>query len=88
MKGIPEVNVVVARNDLRTAFELYDPCTRTRIAVSIDCAPQRNAVCTEQCAPVYATRAYRISAMPTRVGLRVRYPRCAGWSDGFGAMQR
>lgn len=88
MKGIPEVNVVVARNDLRAAFELYAPCTRTRIAVRIDCVPQHGAVRADQRAAVYATRTYRTSTAQTHVGQRVGYPRCAGWRDGFGATQR
>lgn len=88
MQGIPELNVVVGRNDLRAAFDLYDPCTRTRIAVHIDCAPQGRAANARTLAPSYAARAYRLPAAQTRASLRVRYPRCAGWSEGFGSTQR
>ncbi|SKC91905.1 hypothetical protein SAMN05446935_7274 [Burkholderia sp. YR290] len=91
MKGIPEVNVVVERNDAfnhtPAAFDMYDPSTRTRIAVHIDCTPQ-GAACANQRAPVYAARAYRMQPSRCRIGARVRYPRCAGWGDGFGSTQR
>ena len=88
MKGIPEVKVVVGRNDLQTAFDLYDPVTRTRIAVYFDCTARGGAVRTHLHSPVYGARAYRMEVSPGRVGLSVRYPRCAGWSEGFGSTQR
>ncbi|BCF90495.1 MULTISPECIES: hypothetical protein [Paraburkholderia] len=91
MKGIPEVNVVAGRNaafdDTPAAFDMYDPCTRTRIAVHIDCTLQGGA-CVDQREPVYAARAYRMQPSRCRIGGRVRYPRCAGWGDGFGTTQR
>lgn len=91
MKRIPEVNVVVERNDVfndtSAAFDRYDTSTRTRIAVHIDCTPQ-NAACANLRAPVYAARAYRMQSSRCRIGARVRYPRCAGWGDGFGSTQR
>ncbi|ALL66563.1 hypothetical protein K788_0005716 [Paraburkholderia caribensis MBA4] len=92
MKGIPEVKVVVGRNDpfndTPAAFDMYDPGTRTRIAVHIDCMPQCSAACADLRAPVYAARAYRMQPARCRIGVRVRYPRCAGWGDGLGSTQR
>ncbi|WP_109482410.1 hypothetical protein [Paraburkholderia sp. C35] len=93
MKGIPQVKVVVARNNLQTAFDMYDPCTRTRIAVHMDCTPQGSTVRTDLRSPVYGARAYRVRVAPGQIdvsdlsGQSVQYPRCAGWSEGFSSPQ-
>jgi hypothetical protein len=84
MRGIPDVRVVVERNDAQAAFDMFDPCTRTRITLHIDGRMQSAG----SRAPVYSKRAYRMRPSTCGIGLCVRYPRCAGWSDGFGSTQR
>ncbi|MDR6382850.1 hypothetical protein [Paraburkholderia caribensis] len=92
MKGIPEVTAAGGRNDAfndtPATFDRYDPSTRTRIAVHIDCMPACGAAGADLRAPVYAARVYRMQPARCRIGVRVRYPRCAGWGDGFGSTQR
>jgi hypothetical protein len=87
MRGIPNVRVVVGRNGAPAAFDMFDPCTRTRITVHIDGTMQSGAAQTGAHAPNYAARGYRMRPASCRIDVCARYPRCAGWSDGFGSTQ-
>ena len=87
MKGIPDVRVVVGRNDTPDAFVMFDPRTRTRVTVHLDGTMQSGAAHAGEHAPNYTVRAYRMRPASCRIDPCVRSQRCAGGSDDFRSTQ-
>lgn len=87
MRGIPDIQAVIERSDKagRVAFCRLDTRTHVRMSVRVDCSIDADTTgASRSNVPDYAAHAYRLGASPTIVPV-VRYPRCAGWDEGFGA---
>jgi hypothetical protein len=87
MKGIPDVRVVAERDDAHHAFDMFDPCSRTRVTVHLDGTMQSGAAHAGAHAPDYTAHAYRMRPASCRIDLCMCHPRCTGLSDGFRSTQ-
>jgi hypothetical protein len=91
MRGIPEIHAVIERNGKNgcVAFCRLDTRTQVRMSVHVDCSIDAGATdANRSVAPDhanYAARGYSVQQAAVSIFPVVRYPRCAGWHEGFGS---